>query len=534
MTGLVRSALRGLAAVVLAAAAPAASAATVTILHVNDTHAHLEATGPKDRNLDGTVGGLAKAASVVGMLEATSPNPLFVHAGDLSQGDLYFYAPLGPGGTPAMGVPELQLLGAMGLDVLTVGNHELVYGAPVLAQVLAAAFPAGGPAVLSANVDLAAAGLAGLVRPNVVKEVGGVRVGFFGMTAIDFLSQSTPFLGATPQAFVEIAQAQVAELRAQGADAVICLSHLGLSLDELLAANVQGLDAVVGGHDHLISPAPLLVTGPGGKGVPVVRAGEFYEWVGKLTLEIEGGEVSLAGYELVPVDARVPRAPGVAAAVEGLQAAISGLAGEDFWDQPIAFALAAVELEVDPGSPARDSPVANLVVDALRIRGGTDLGITVDGFLTEGLARGPVVRDDAFRIVGDGIDPSGAGYGFPLYRIEITGLNLLVMLETTLALGEDFLVESSGMRYAFDSRRPPGSRLVAALVHGRPVDPARTYSATVNHGIIQGLAMIPNVKLAGEPQPIGANEYAAVRDWIARLRILLYFPQGRIVDVAKL
>lgn len=530
----VRRALAALATMLFLVAPPLAGAATVTILHVNDTHSHLEAVGRKDRHLDGTLGGLAKAATVIATLKATAPNALFAHAGDVFQGDVYFYAGLGPGGTPLFAVPELQLLAGLGLDAMAVGNHELAYGAGTYAQVLAAAFQGGGPAVLSANIDLERAGLNGFVRRNALKVIGGVSVGFFGMTAIDFLSQGTPFLGMTPQDFVGIAREQVEDLRAQGADAVVCLSHLGLALDEQLAQAVPGLDAIVGGHDHAVAVEPTFVTGPGGKEVPIVRAGEFYKWVGKLTLSVENGQASLAGYELVPVDATVPRFPAVAVAVNELQAGIDQRYGEDFWHAPIAFALADVSMGVADHSPQRDSGIGDLVTDALRAKGGTDIALTVAGFFTEGLARGFVVRDDAFRIVGDGIDPSGNGLGFPLFRIEMTGENLLAALETTLAIGGDFFVHASGMRYVFDSRRPPGARLVAAYVHGRRVQPARIYTATVNLGVVEGLAQFPNIQLASAPQPLDVTEYVAVRDWMARLKILLYFPQGRILDLARL
>jgi 5'-nucleotidase len=530
----VRRALAALAILALFAAPALAGAELVTILHVNDSHSHLDAVGPKDHDLDGTLGGLAKAATVVGRLRATAPNAIFVHAGDVFQGDLYFYAALGPGGTPLMAVPELQLLAGLGLDAMTVGNHELAYGAGTYAQVLGAAFQGAGPAVLSANIDLGLSGLSGLVRPNVVKEIGGVRVGFFGLTVIDALSQGTPFLDSTPDGLVQIALAQVADLRdVQHADVVVCLSHLGLDLEEVLARNVPRLDAIVGGHNHVTTPRPIMVAGPSGRRVPIVRAGDYYKWVGKLTLSVEHGRVSLAGFRLVPVDGQVERAPAVAAAVDQLKAGIDQLYGEDFWHQRIAFALADVQKDAADASPQRDTGIGNLITDALRVKGGTDIAMTVNGFFTEGLTRGPMVRDDAFRIVGDGIDPFGGGLGFPLFRIEIDGLNLLTALETTLAAGDDYFVQASGMRYVFDSRNGPGSRLVAAYVHGQPIDPARIYSATVNLGVVQGLAQLPGVQLASEPQPIGVTEYVAVRDWMTRLRLLLYFPQGRVLDLAR-
>jgi 5'-nucleotidase len=187
---------------------------------------------------EGTLGGLAKAATVVATLRAAEPNALFVHAGDLFNGDLYFVAGIGAGGAPVLSVPEMQLLAGLGLDVMTLGNHEFGVGTDALAQVLGGAFGGGGPSVLTANVDLARAGLTGLVSPNVVKEIGGVKVGFFGMTAIDLLSQGAPFLSESfsVEGILGLAAGQVTELRRQGAEVVIFLSHLGFELDQAVAA----------------------------------------------------------------------------------------------------------------------------------------------------------------------------------------------------------------------------------------------------------------------------------------------------------
>lgn len=505
----------------------------ITIIHVNDTHSHLDAIGPKDRNLDGTVGGLAKAATVIATLEATAPNPLLVHAGDLFNGDAYFAAFIGPGGTPALDVPELQLLAQLGLDAVTVGNHELGLGTDKLAMALQAAFQGTGPSVLTANVDLAAAELTGLVQPSAVKEVGGLRVGFVGATTIDYLSSGAPFLAWDAAGTVALVAAQVAALRAPptSADVVVFLSHLGLDADRQVAAAVPGIDAIVGGHSHDVLFSPVLVEGPGGKQVPVVQAGEFYEWVGALTLLVEDGQVSLGDYRLVPVDAGVPRLPPIAAAVNQLKAAIDQRYGEDLWHHPIARALLDVAKDPPARSMLRDSPIADLVTDALRAKGGTDIALTANGFITEGLTRGPLVGDDAFRAVADGIDPTGEGLGFPLYELRIDGRNLFTALETSLAVSEDLSIQVSGMSYVYDSRRPAGSRLLAVFVGGRPLQPSRVYRATVNLGVVQGLSQFPGVTLAADPIPLGISEYVAVRDWMARLKLILYFSHGRVVDV---
>src|SRR5512136_270415 len=103
----------------------------VTLLHVNDTHSHLAAWGPKDANLDGTLGGLPKAAAIVAEEKATDPNALFVQAGDFMNGDLFF--------NEHLGVPELVLLKSIGLDALVLGNRDFQFGPDFLKSVLDAA-----------------------------------------------------------------------------------------------------------------------------------------------------------------------------------------------------------------------------------------------------------------------------------------------------------------------------------------------------------------------------------------------------------
>src|SRR5262245_22893874 len=92
----------------------------ITVLHLNDTHSHISPFGPKDRHLDGTIGGYAKLATVVAEERARTPSAVLVHAGDIFDGSPHF--------TAELGVAELELLAALGLDAMVLGNHELGYG----------------------------------------------------------------------------------------------------------------------------------------------------------------------------------------------------------------------------------------------------------------------------------------------------------------------------------------------------------------------------------------------------------------------
>jgi 5'-nucleotidase len=153
-----------------------AAARTVTILHVSDTHSHLDATGSRDRNLEGTVGGIAKAATVIAAARAQDPDALLLHGGDILQGDLFFNA--------YFGVPELQWMAAMRFDAMAVGNHEFDPGPDMLAGMLAQGFAEGSVPLLSANAGNLGS-LEPFVRGSILKTAGGVKVGIFGLTVPD-------------------------------------------------------------------------------------------------------------------------------------------------------------------------------------------------------------------------------------------------------------------------------------------------------------------------------------------------------------
>jgi 5'-nucleotidase / UDP-sugar diphosphatase len=336
------------------------------------------------------------------------------------------------------------------------------------------------------------------------------------------------------QQLLLVAATQAAALRAEGADVVVCLSHMGLRIDAALAANVPGLDAIVGGHDHLVLPQPLVVPGPGGRAVPIVQAGSYYEWVGKLTLSVDAGAVSVASYELLPVDATVPPFAPFAPAMQRIQAVV----GASFGDvhAPVAFAPSGVSRAPGPLACVRDTGVGNLVTDAFRAQTGTDIAITANGLLPDGIAPGSALGIDLFRVVGDGFDVADvqAGRPFrtaPLYTLHVKGADLAAALETTLAVGtDDVFLQVSGMRYAFDSRRPAGQRLVGVEVAGEPLNLHRTYHATVDFGVVNALPLlgvtVTHVVATGD------HAYDAVLALATRLQVVDHASQGRVVDVA--
>ena len=449
---------------------------TLTILHVNDTHSNLAPIGPRTAGLTGTQGGIARAASLIGLQKATNPNALLLHAGDLFVGDLFF--------NKYFGVPEFQLMQQLGFDAMAVGNHEFDLGPGALYASLQAAFgDSAGYPLLSANTflpDSTVAPLTKYIQPFVVKQVGNVKVGIFGMTTpqTNLISQPAPAFIDTN--IVQIAQANVDTLKALGCQVIVCLSHMGVSLDKIVATYVPGIHAIVGGHDHFLLEHEIEVTNVAGGKTWVVQAASYYLYLGKLRLTVNGTEVRLLDYVAIPVAEPIPEEPSVQQVVAQLIQDIETVYGP-VYSQQVAFVEQQLEEVVLPDSlltfGPRDTPMGNLITDALRSATGAQIGIEASGSIAHPLYQGPIVGADLYRAVGYGLNADN-GLNYRLATLEVSGLGLLQGLEFGLSeieVGDDFMIQASGLNYTYNPNNPPFQRLVEVKVGDQPIDPSATY-----------------------------------------------------------
>ncbi|GAB1484574.1 hypothetical protein MASR2M78_33920 [Treponema sp.] len=267
----------------------------LTILHVNDTHGKLESAYTEfkvdiDSNLKAKrtfieLGGFSRLWAAVDVLRAENPNTLFVHAGDIFQGTLYF--------TQFAGKADLDFFNSMGLDAMVLGNHEFDKGPAILADFAEAAkFP-----VLACNLDLSAEpSLSSLIKPYVIKNIGGSRVALVGIANEDtpYISSPGPNVKFLDPA-VSLAKV-VKELEGQGLNKIIVISHRGYELDKAMAAKVAGIDAIIGGHSHtLLGPLASVGLKPLGDYPTVIKNGNdtvlvatSWQWANQLgDLDIE-------------------------------------------------------------------------------------------------------------------------------------------------------------------------------------------------------------------------------------------------------
>lgn len=253
------------------------SAQDLTILHLNDTHSHIE---PERKGLYAGMGGVIEQAAYIDSIRTAegASNVLLLHAGDFNQGTSYF--------TELGGAVEVDVLNAMSFDAVCLGNHEFDNGLEDLAaRVRKLNMP-----VLCANYDFTSTPLEGLVYPYVIIEKAGRRIGIFGL-----LTDLTVVVKAEIAALLKYtdpaaaANSCVAMLEDAGCDMIVALTHLGyegeLYTDCELAANTSGIDVIVGGHSHTFLDDKAVLRDKNGKKVVYVTDGKWGLNIGKLTVK---------------------------------------------------------------------------------------------------------------------------------------------------------------------------------------------------------------------------------------------------------
>ncbi|MBT8379102.1 MAG: 5'-nucleotidase C-terminal domain-containing protein [Ignavibacteria bacterium] len=501
----------------------------LTILHFNDSHSTLSPLGPRTSSLEGTQGGMPRVASVIGLTQATEPNVLLLHAGDVSIGDLFF--------TKYFAAAEFQLMHSLGFEAMAVGNHEFDLTPDALLGALASSFPPGsGFPLISSNLIFNGSLLLleEYIEPYTVIQKGPVKVGIFSLLTpeTNVFSQPAPII--VSDAIVEKAAEMVTTLSMFDCDVIILLSHLGVNLDQVVASYVPGIDVIISGHDHYKFESPLTITDPLGGTTLLVQARSNYMYAGKMKLEIDGDDVQLLDYQLIHLDESIPEEPTVKAVVDNLIAGIEATYGP-VYSQQMGYANAFFEEEATDLMKlgAHDTPIGNLVTDAFKTTFVTDIAIQAGGSTALPLWEGPLVGADVYRVNGYGFNTIN-GLGFQMVTFDIEGQYLLGGLEFGLSeieKNDEFLIQVSGMQYFYDGSQPSFARLKGVLVNEAPIDPTATYSVAASESVIMILDYLglpySNVQLYE-----GVTEFQVVADYIINQGGFIHPKKlGRILNV---
>lgn len=264
----------------------------ITILHTNDTHSQIDPLPANDANAG--KGGVARRATLVKRVRKENPNTLLVDAGDVLQGTPYFNF--------YKGEVEYKAMSAIGYDVGTLGNHEFDNGV----EALAAALKFANFDIVSANYDVKGTVLEQRVKRYVVKTVGGIRVGLFGL-GVSPVALITPdnFKGVTYIDPVVAARDVVKKLREEERCVlVVCMSHLGYNADaksgdSFVASQVDGIDFIASGHTHTFMKEPVTQTQPCGAKTTIFQVGKSGIYVGRVDFTFRNGKLAATQVRLL-------------------------------------------------------------------------------------------------------------------------------------------------------------------------------------------------------------------------------------------
>lgn len=516
------------------AAQPGLAEYKLNILHINDLHSRIEpinrfdsTCGAEDDAEGKCFGGVARVATKINELRnsliAAGENVIVVDAGDQFQGSLMY--------STYKGAAAAEFMNAIGFDAMAVGNHEFDDGPEALAKFIDSV----DVPVISGNLELANSDLLrDRVADHLVLEVGGKRIGLISAVATDTDETSSPGPNVGFVDEVAAMSEDAANLEAQGVDIVIGLTHVGLPADMRIAANVPGIDAVVGGHSHTYlsasdedasGPYPVWVDGMGGNQVPVMQAYAYSKYVGHAVLEFdEAGNLTSASGDTILLDASVVPDAAIATRVGELAGPI-----EELKNQVVGEAGAEIEGSREQ-CRAVECEMGNLVSDAILdlVRdNGFTIAIQNGGGLRASIDAGEVTMGEVLTVLP---------FQNTIATFRVSGQTVIDALENGVSQVEEQkgrFPQVAGLRYVWDPTvEPNGGRIQEVLVmeggEWKPIDVDAIYGVVSNNYVRNGGDGYKMFIDAAEAYDFGPGLEETVADYIATNSPYQPYLDGRI------
>lgn len=429
--------------------------ATADIVFTHDMHSYIDPVQVNENGVLVEKGGFARIKTIIDSAKKQNENTFVLDGGDFSMGTLYQ-------SVFSEKALELRLLGLMGYQATTIGNHEFDYRSDGLAKMLDAAKASNDPLpmIVQSNINWEASqgeytemlhksmenyG----VKKYAIIQAGDLKAAVFGLMGKEAASYA-PTSGLIFDDIVESSKEIVNEIKKnENVDLIIALSHSGTnsdpksSEDEILAKEVPEIDVIISGHSHTYMDNPILIGD-----TAVVSAGEYGRFVGNLKLsKKENNRWKVDQFTPIPVDESIEPDPDLQKTIDRYRESLNSyiqLFGFDSYNQIIArnpYPFDSVQaLYKDPV----DNPLGNLISDSYvyeikKVEGENyipvDVAIVPVGIIRSTLNQGDIHVRDAYEILSLGIGEDGIS-GYPLISVYLTGAELRMVAEIDASLSD--------------------------------------------------------------------------------------------------
>lgn len=424
----------------------------VTFLHVNDVYQFAPVDG-------GARGGLARLLTLKEQIKAENPNTIFTLGGDTLSPSVETLT--------YKGAQMIDAWNAVGIDYAVFGNHEFDVKTPVLLErIKESKFT-----WLGANViDKETKGIfADTPKYVIIEYPGGVKVGIIGLLLPETKETSSMADNLEVADFCETAKKYVPEMRKEGAQAIVGLTHLFMAQDKKLAGCAD-FDLILGGHEHTLLQSSAY-------GTPIFKMTADARELGRFNLNFDPKTKKLESmdWEIIPVTDKIPDAVAFAPIYEKYKDLLEKLA------EPVG--RTAVLLDAGSASNrTRETNVGNFIADAFRRATGADIGFMNGGSVRADLTYSPgtLTKRDVLSMLP---------FNNAVVKVEITGKTLRAVLEHGVARSAEDpepgrFPQVSGLSFKFDTTRPAGDRVSEIMVGGKPLDEGRKYTLATSEFLV--------------------------------------------------
>ena len=421
----------------------------IRILYLNDFHGFAEPYKPFGS--DEMLGGIAYLASKVNSLRSEKPS-LLLAAGDMIQGNNW--------ANLSQGESVIELMNAMKFDAMVLGNHEFDFGQDILKKRISeASFP-----VLGANVE----GLNGL-KPYVVREISGVRIGIIGVVTEDTPVSTHPRnVGGLKFIKADETVKKYEEELQKETDILIVLSHIGHAGDRALAEKTKGIDVIVGGHSHTRVLSPVMI----GNTI-ILQAWEHAKALGVLDITVEDGKIKRFDgrlEEIKPVQDEEDK--NIMAIVEKYRKNVDAVLNETIGE-------AGVDLDGE-NVRTKETNLGDYIADIMKNASGADVALINGGGIRTSIKKGEIKVKNVYSVLP---------FDNYIVAIKLTGRQIREALEhgvSAVEKGEGRFPQVSGLTFKYLPLSKSGARTKEILVDGKLLEPDREYSVATNDFLAAG------------------------------------------------